>query len=118
MRLVTVKIDHYPIFYMPKVYHICGLRKSGGLNELINQTKCKTCSSPTHMAYWKFQDTKKHKTSSKRYLTYSFLKELHEKGLLLKYKCILNLDQQNEQSLIYNSAYNILVNIMLAWRKF
>ena len=97
MKLVTVKIDHYPIFDMPKVYHVCSLRKSGGLNELINQANGKMCSSPTHMAYWKFWDTKKHKTSNKRYLTHSFLKELHEKGLLFKYKCILNLDQQNEQ---------------------
>lgn len=54
MKLVTVKIDHYPIFDMPKVYHVCSLRKSGGLNELINQANGKMCSSPTHMAYWKF----------------------------------------------------------------
>ena len=79
MKLLIVKIDHYPNFDMPKFYHSCGIRKkSNGFNELIDQANDEICSSPTHMAHWKFCD----KMSNKRYLTPSFLKELTEKGFL------------------------------------
>ena len=43
------------------------------------------CFTPSHMAYWKFHDTKKHKMSNKIYLTRSFLKELTKKGFFKVY---------------------------------
>ena len=50
--MTIVKVDHYPIFDMQKIYHGCGIRKkSNGLNELINQANNEICSSPTHLAY-------------------------------------------------------------------
>ena len=89
LKLVLLKIDHYPNFNLPKIYHGCGVRKKcNGFNELIDQANDERCSSLTHVAYWKFRDTKKHKVSNKRYLTRSFLKELTEKGLLITYKPI------------------------------
>ena len=36
MSLVIVKVDHYPNFDMPKIYHSCGYKKSNGLNMIIN----------------------------------------------------------------------------------
>ena len=94
MEITIVKVDHYPIFNMLKIYNGCDIRKkSNGLNELINRANNEICISSMHLAYWKFHDTKKHKTSNKRYLTCCFLKELKEKGLLFSYKCILNLDK-------------------------
>ena len=70
MKITIVKVDHYPIFNMLKIYHGCDIRKkSNGLNELINQANNEICISSMHLAYWKFHDTKKHKTSNKRYLT-------------------------------------------------
>ena len=75
MKLV-VKVGHYPNFDLPKIYHGFGVRKkSNGFNELIDQANDERCSSPTHVAYWKFCDAKKHKVSNKRYLTRDFLKE-------------------------------------------
>ena len=50
MKLLIVKIDHYPNFDMPKIYHSCGIRKkSNGSNELIDQAMMK-CVSP--QAIW------------------------------------------------------------------
>ena len=72
---------------MPKIYHGCGYKKSNGLNMIINRANNETCHSPTHMAYWKFRDTKKHKVSNKRYLTRSLWEELKENGQLFRYKC-------------------------------
>ena len=66
--MTIIKVDHYPIFNIPKIYHGCGIRKkSNGLNELINQANDEICSSPMHLAYQRFHDTKKHKTSNKKY---------------------------------------------------
>ena len=76
MKLVLVKVDHYPDFGIPKIYHGCGFKENSGFNELIDQANGEMCSSPTHMVYWKFRDTKRHKVSNKRYVTYRFLKEL------------------------------------------
>ena len=70
MKLLIVKIDHYPNFDMDS--------KSNGFNELIDRANDEICSSLTHMAHWKFCD----KMYNKRYLTPSFLKELTEKGFL------------------------------------
>ena len=82
MKLVLVKVGHYPNFHLPEIYHGCGVRKkSNGFNELIDRANDERCSSLTHVAYWKSCDTKKHKVSNKRYLTRDFLKELTEKGL-------------------------------------
>ena len=50
--MTIVKVDHYPIFNIPKIYHGCGIiKKNNGLNELINQANDEICSSPTHLAY-------------------------------------------------------------------
>ena len=46
-----------------------------------------------HVAYWKPHNTKKHKTSNRRYLTCSLIKELKDKGKLFLYKCNLHLDK-------------------------
>ena len=89
--MTIVKVDHYPIFDMQKNYHGCGIRKkSNGLNELVNQANNEICRSPTHLAYSKFCDTKKHKTSNKRYLTCSFLNKLRKRncGLVINVFCI------------------------------
>ena len=94
MKLVLVKVDHYPNFDIPKIYHDCGFKKNGGFNELIDRANGKMCSSPTHMVYWKFRDIKRHKVSNERYVTHSFLKELIEKEYLICYKTILYLDKQ------------------------
>ena len=94
MKLVLVKVDHYPDFDKPKIYHSCGFKKNGGFNELIDQANDGMCSSPMHMMYWKFRDTNRHKVSNEKYVTRSFLKELIEKGYLICYKTILYLDEQ------------------------
>ena len=52
----------------------------------------------THVAYWKFHGTKKHKVSDKRHLTRSFLRELTEKGLLISYKSISDPDEQKSNT--------------------
>ena len=93
MKSLFVKVAHYPDFDLPKIYHGCGFKKSNGIRELINHTSNETCISLTHMGYWKFCNTKRHKMSSKRYLTRSFLKELKANGKLFIYKCILYLDE-------------------------
>ena len=80
MKLLLVKVNDYPDSDIPKNYHGCGFKKSNGIRELINQTNHETCITPTHMGYWKLSNTKKHKMSSKRYLTRSFLKELKANG--------------------------------------
>ena len=88
--MAIVKANHYPVFDMPNIYYGYGIRKkSNGFNELINWANNEICSSPMHLAYWKFCETKKHKVSNKRYLAHGFLKELKEKGLLFSYNCIL-----------------------------
>ena len=46
-----------------------------------------------YVAYWKPRNTKKHKTSNRRYLTRSLIKELKDKGHLFHYKCNLHLDE-------------------------
>ena len=94
MKLVLVKVDHYPNFDIPKIYHGCGFKKNDGFNELIDRANGKMCSSPAHMVYWKFCNIKRHKVSNERYVTRSFLKELIEKGYLICYKTILYLDEQ------------------------
>ena len=53
MKLILVKIDHYPDFDIPKIYHGCGFKKNGGFNEVIDRA-----NGEMHMAYWKFHDTK------------------------------------------------------------
>ena len=99
MKLVLVKVDHYPNFDLSKIYHGRGVReKSNGFNELIDWGNDERCSSLTHVAYWKFRNTKKHKVSNKRYLTRGFLKERTEKGLLISYKSILHLDEQKRNT--------------------
>ena len=99
MKLVLVKVGHYPNFDLPKIYHGCGVRKkSNGFNELIDRANDERCYSPTHAAYWKFRDTKKHKVSNKRYLRRGFLKKLTDKGLLISYKSILHLDEQKRNT--------------------
>ena len=95
MKLVLVKVDNYPNFDLAKIYHGCGVtKKSNGFNDLIDRANDERCTSPTHVAYWKFRDTKKHKLSNKRYLTCGLMIELTEKGLLISYKSILHLDEQ------------------------
>ena len=95
MKLVLVKVDLYPNFDLPKIYHGCGVRKkSNRFNELTDRGNNERCSSLTHVMFWKFHDTKKHKVSHKRYLAHGFLKELTEKGSLISYKSILHLDEQ------------------------
>ena len=62
MKLVLVKVGHYPNFNLPKIYHGCGvMKKSNGFNELIDRVNDERCSSLIHVAYWKFRDLKKHK---------------------------------------------------------
>ena len=66
MKLLAAKMDHYPNFNMPKIYHGCGTRKKiNGSNELIDQANDEMCSSPTPMTYWKFRDTKNIKCLTK-----------------------------------------------------
>ena len=36
MKLVLVKVDHYPNFDIRKIYHGCGFKKNDGFNELID----------------------------------------------------------------------------------
>ena len=99
MKLVLVKVGHYPNFDLPKIYQGCGVRKkSNRFNELIDWGNDERCSSLTHVAYWKFHDTKKHKVSNKRYLIHGFLKELTETGSLISYKSILHLDEQKHNT--------------------
>ena len=98
MKLSFVKVAHYPDFDLPKIYHGCGFKKSNGIRKLINHTSNETCINPTHMAYWKFCNIKRHKISSKRYITCSFLKELRANGQLFSYKCILYLDESKHNS--------------------
>ena len=93
MKLLFVKVAHYPDLDLPKIYHGCGFNKSNGMRKSVNCTSNETCISPTHMYYWKVCNTKKHKMSSKRYLTHSFLKELKANGQLFSYECILYLDE-------------------------
>ena len=81
MKLVLVKVDHYPDYDIPEIYHGRGIKKNRGSNELMDQANSEMCSRPTHMTYWKFCNTKRHKVSNKRYVIRSFLKELNRKGV-------------------------------------
>ena len=114
MKLLFVKVAHYPDFDLPKICHGCGFNKSNGMRKLINHTSNETCVSPTHMCYWELCNTKKHNMSSKRYLTGSFLKELKAKGQLLNYECILYLIC----NVIHNAAYNYLSSYKLNMEHF
>ena len=82
MKLLFVKVAQYPDSDLSKIYHGCGFKKRNRTMELINCTSNKTYVSLTHMGYWKFCNIKRHKMSTKRYLTRSFLKELKANGQL------------------------------------
>ena len=81
MKLVLVKVDHYPDYDITKIYHGRGIKKNRGSNELMDQANSEMCPRPTHMTYWKFCNTKRRKVSNKRYVIRCFLKELNRKGV-------------------------------------
>ena len=102
MELLFVKVAHYPDFDLPKIYHGCGFNKSNGMRKLINRTSNEICISPTHIVIGGFVTQKKHKMSSKRYLTRSFLMELKANRQLFSYECILYLDESKRTNLAWN----------------
>ena len=92
IKITVRKVAHYPDTGTLQIYCGCGLvRQENGLNEIIDLKNGWGCRSPTHIPYWKFHNTKRHKVHSIRYITPGFVRELQDKGQFFSYKCNLHL---------------------------